>query len=463
MKKNYITIGFVLISTILFAQNNLLSGALNGNPLSGVVVYDIEFVESGNDLVLVVANANSGKIVAIDYNWSSATGVHDWTSNDVPSIISSIGAMVGTTAANLNVRDMKVNPKTKAVMMLMHNVSASTIFLVEVKSQTSISLVNLSGLDYCVMDYTPNSNYIMDMAWDPQGKLYYTTGDFTLDAEIGSISIPFVHGGSGTLTATTLFKSNWGGSYFTSAPLEMISVSTVDGTDRLMGVTTCAPGFSIPTSTIPGAGTLSVTEDFNMHRFYSLSVVTQTQGTGLTTTYLYDLHFNQSAPTQLIRVGEKYLDGSRAAASEINNSAQKIRTNTGALTSGLGNDEAIEIATGYYMIAKYSETQLMVVDDNEVLRLMDVTSTSLGVNNNTVGLIPLSIYPSPASDVIQFDLELKDDSNISIKIWDVEGKLVHHSDWNKEAVNISELSNGSYIANIQQNGIQIAQGKFIKQ
>lgn len=454
-----------MIISCLFSQNNLLTGAINGNPLNGVSIYDIEFVQLGGDLVLAVGDYNSGEIVAIDFNWSDTIGVNDWDTANVPNIRARIAPMVGTTASNLSIRDMKVNPKTKAVLMLMYNLTARTTFLVEVKSQSNISLVNLINKDYCVMSYTANNNYIFDMAWSAKdSSLYYTTGDFTLDAEIGFITMPFNDGDTGTLAATTLFKSNWGGNYFTSAPLEMISISDVDGTNRLMGVTTCAPGFSIPTSTIVGTGVLSVTEDFNVNNDYSLAVVTQAQGTGAKTTYLFDLHINQTVPgpTQLIRVGEKYLDGSRATVNEINSTAKKLRTSRGDMTPGLPYEDAVELSTGFFMIAKYSEYELMVVDDNEVLRLMDVTSSTVGIKSNSLELAKLNIYPSPASDFIQFQLNLEGDKNLMLKIWDMEGKVVYYSNWNQEAINISKLSNGGYIANVQKDGIQIAQGKFIK-
>lgn len=461
MKKRTFTIFFALISTFTFAQNSLLTGAINGNPLSGVVVYDIEFVESGNNLVLAIADYNSGDIIAVDYNWSTAAGVHDWTMNDVPDILNTAAGLAGVSASGMIVRDMKVNPRTKAVVILMQTSSAT--FLVEVKSPSDVSLVSLSGIDYCVMSYTSNGNYIFDMAWDPQGSLYYTTGDFTLDAEIGTISMPFTHGGSGSVLATTLFKSNWGGSYFTSAPLELISVANVDGTNRLMGVTTCAPGFSIPTSTITGSNLLSVTEDFNVNNDYSLSVVTQTQGSGNTTTYLYDLHINQTnpGPTQLIRVGEKYLDGSQAAVNQINNAAEMIRVN-GAISSGLTTEEATVLSTGFHMIAKYSEDHLMVVDDNEVVRLINVNATS-GLEDVILELAPLSIYPSPATESIQFDFAIEENSNTTIKIWNTDGKLVYNGKWDNGSLDVSSFAKGSYILNLQQDGNQIAQGKFIKQ
>ena len=74
------------------------------------------------------------------------------------------------------------------------------------------------------------------------------------------ISVPFAHNSSTVNRATSMFKSNWGGDYFTNAPLEKFDFATINGSDRLLGVTICAPGFSLETVSLTGSAyqTLSI-------------------------------------------------------------------------------------------------------------------------------------------------------------------------------------------------------------
>lgn len=458
MKTFIIAITFFSIS-VLNSQNPMLSGSQTGNPLSGAAMYDIEFAYDGTNLALLVASYTTGKIYAIDYNSSSASGVHDWNTNNVPNIVASIASIVGTTANNLEISEMEVNPKTKSVFLLMHNISLNTNFLVEVKSVSDIAVVSFIGVTYAAINYTTNNNYIYDMEWGANNKLYYCTGDFTLDAEVAAISIPFVHNFTPVITGTSVFKSNWGGSYFTTAPLEKISFTNVDGIDRLMGVTTCSPGFSIPVIDIDNPSpVLQVTEDFDVVYNYSVKVVAVTQ---LGTSYLFDLHLDGSS-NQLIRIGEKYIDGSRAGLGEINNNAQEIRTTSGIITPALNMEEAKEISVGYKMMAKYSDYALMVVDENDVLRLHDVTSESLGTQPIAIPTKEILIYPSPANERIYFSEPDINFENNEYIITDMDGKCIISGRLVTDNISVSNFENGVYILTILGSDNGKYTGKFIK-
>ena len=467
MKRLLFTLKLIGILSISFTQTNpLLTNPTTGNPTSSAPIYDFEFVYLNNNLVLAYGSYNTGKIYAIDFNSSTSTGVHNWELNNVTAIKSKISSITGISTSNLRIRDMEVNPKTKAVVMLMQNTSTNITFLIEVKNPTSISVVNLSSVTYSAVNYTTTNNYIFDMEWASNGKLYYTTGDFTLAARIGEITPPFVHNSTATLQATTLFKSNWGGSYYTNAPLEMISYTTINGIGRLTGVTTCAPGFSIPVSTINnGFSLLSVTEDFNVRNDPPIKVVTLTKViNGIEQSYLFDLHSNSTnpGPNQLIRIGKKYLDGSRIPANEFNIRAKEIRTTTGLMTPGQAITDALEISKGFEMISKYSESYLMVVDNNGILRLMDANGSYASIVEEQKEKISFTVYPSPARNFINIKLKENNQSILTLGIFDISGKKVLEGATTSGPIDISIMESGIYFINIYKDEIKVGSQKFIK-
>lgn len=449
MKKYYALLTLGLCALFAQAQNGLLSGAITGNPIAAGGITDFELVYDGTDMALVIGDRNTGKIYAIDYNGTDATGVHDWETNQVDQIVQKIANLTGNTVANLQVRDMVVNPKTEAVVLLVFASNLNEAFLVEVKNQNTLSVIDLSNVTYSELTYTQNGNYIFDLEWGDDQRLYFCTGDYTLDAEVGAITPPFVHNSNAASRATTVFKSNWGGGYFTEAPLERITMAKVKGEDRLMGVTTCAPGFSIPVTEIDNSGSvLTVTEDFNVRFDPSFKVVALTQQIGNEErTYLFDLHWNASGnTTQLIRIGQRFLDGSAASSGEVNNNSQLLRNGSFQIVSSLTEEEAKLYTTGFVMITKYDPNNLMVIDDNSVLRLMDVAAKGVGIAGVSSDKTKLVLYPQPATDVIK--IKGKVSPNSEYTIFSSDGKQVAQGQLNNNRISTAGLANGFYVLSI---------------
>ena len=65
----------------------------------------------------------------------------------------------------------------------------------------------------------------------------------------------------------------------------------------------------------------------------------------------------------------------------------------------------------------------------------------------------VKVYPNPATDHINFELYNIDNSNISIQLFDVSGRLVKESSTstNKCRMNLSDLQSGTYIASVSIN------------
>ena len=111
-----------------------------------------------------------------------------------------------------------------------------------------ITSLNLNNVSYVTITFTTGAFEVQDIAWG-NNTLYISSGsNGALDGEVGSLSGPFAHNSSTTNRSTTMYKSNWGGGYFTNAPLEKFDFATIDNKDRLLGITICAPGFSLETT-----------------------------------------------------------------------------------------------------------------------------------------------------------------------------------------------------------------------
>lgn len=458
-----LTIAFLVLSLTVKAQNALLTNPITGNPTASAPIYDFEFVYNGTDLVLVTGSYNTGRLYAIDFNHSNSIGVTNWSNQSVTQIISKVSTQSGISSTNLSIRDMEVNPKTKAVYLLMLNSSNNLTFLVEVKSAANINIINLNNSRYSSINYTNNNNFILDMEWAGNGKLYYSSGDFTLASEIGELTPPFLHNANATLHKTTMFKTNWGGGYFTNAPLERISYTKINGVDRLTGVTTCAPGFSIPlTSFSSSTSLLQVTEDFNVHFYSPIKVVTCTQMVnGIEQSYLFDLHRHASnaALNPLIRVGRKFLDGSQVTDNKFNATSQLLRNNTGNIVANVSGEEASIIATGYKMITKYDEGNLIVVDNQNTLKLYSVFGNTNSIITPKV-VNKLFINPTLANEYIEIKQStIQEDATYEIR--DMMGTIIYTGKETQKRINVSDFKSGIYVVSQLHNNKIVATSKFV--
>ena len=76
-------------------------------------------------------------------------------------------------------------------------------------------------------------------------------------------------------------------------------------------------------------------------------------------------------------------------------------------------------------------------------------------------LIPVSVYPVPASN--QLNIQFENKGNTTLRVFDVAGKLVMTTALNKNnnSISVSDLANGMYgMQLIDQNNTIIARNKF---
>lgn len=344
-------------------KESLMGTTLIGNPIATGTIDDFEFAYSSDDVVLLLANNATGKIYAVDIDDENPddASVNALTANST-TFATDMATAIGLTGGQLQLFGMKVNPVSKALYVLVGNTLNDERNLLKITNNGSqMDVLDLSNSTYAGIQYSAADDQIQDMVWGG-GSLYvsYRTPS-TLNGYIAKVEGPFNDGQMVSSRATTVFKTNWGGNYFTDAPLETLAYLDINGQSRLSGVTVCAPGFSFPTDSVNGSSQLlQVKEYFNLNTRSPLSVF-GVKNAGKT--YLIELHSNG----RLTRVGEKYLDGSQT---NVNANAKYILTGDGTQVAAGLSDEDVKIlapADSYLGIAKFSENQVYAVSANGTL------------------------------------------------------------------------------------------------
>ena len=88
----------------------------------------------------------------------------------------------------------------------------------------------------------------------------------------------------------------------------------------------------------------------------------------------------------------------------------------------------------------------------------------LGVQEVRVDDVSLSVYPNPATTLINVVLSSSDKSQVEVNIWNMVGQMVNKDVTiaNRATLDISSLAAGSYMVVCTRNGINIAHSRLIK-
>lgn len=432
------------------AQNALLKNATTGSvPVNNII--DICMVSDGTNVVLLAADKTG--IYAIDIADNKASDASANALSSIPKFISGkLDPATGTSI--MGVRDIEVNPISKSVYVLAE--AATQKFLVKVeKNGNTVSIVNLANAKFSKITwggtFEPN-----DMAFG-NNTLYVSSGSFSLAGELGWIAPPFTHNASFTKRSTTMFKSNMGGQYSTTAPLETLAFGKVGSTDRLMGVTTCAPGFSLDLSKLSGSGLLQVTEDFNVQFGMSSKSIFMHHDNN---DWLFDIHDNK-----LYRIGKKFLDGSQVTANKHNSNSTLLRDNTGKVATGLTDAEMKQMETkSIANMAKWDEFNLLVLDGGSTgaLRTIKVSTEGTAVGIADITARSLNLYPNPAKGTVTISLPSGVES-ATVNFVSVNGSvsLSRAIDSKNTTIDISTLPSGIYTVNMIQSDGGTSFGKLI--
>lgn len=456
MKKLLLLIATTISMINLQAQNSLVTTSKTGNPVGSGTIDDFEFAykASTGDLVLIIATSGDSMLHFIDMNTLSATGVTNLLTDTIPGVLSSIASQLGTTASNVYIWNMENNEKTRSTFILASNGYSGTRVLFEAKSKTSVSAVNFSNVKYCSTRYSATKP-INDIDWG-NDTLYFTVGSFSLDGELALLTPPFTQNATPVNRSTSMYKSNWGGGYFTAAPLERITYGTVNGKSMLMGVTTCAPGFSIPSGAAAGGGLLQVEEEFNVNYSFTKKVFAVNKG-------IHSFLFNYHTGYQTQRIGDRFIDGvTPASKNQTNNNAVLLRDNMGNVSAGLQPNEFDIINKTDLMICKYDNDYFVRFTAGGTLKIKSINwAVVTGISSVAINE-RYKVVPNPVQDYIQISKELAS-QNPTIEIRDMQGKVkLQRAMSQSRNLDVSGLAPGNYVISFRVGAEISTTEKFVK-
>jgi Secretion system C-terminal sorting domain len=457
MKKNLFL--FILASAFCFAQNSLMVSPQTGTMITSGTITNFKLISDGSSVALVATNNATGKVFIVDVNDNNpadkATNTIATTSNNIKT---RIGAAIGQTVTSI--KNIEVNPITNAVYV-MAMVNATPYFVKLTNAGNTITALNFNTMPYCALNFTNANCTFQDITWGGN-KLFVSSNHSTLNGELGYISAPFTHNATITKRSTTMFKSNWGNTYITNAPLETLNYIKINNVEYLCGTTTCAPGFSETVSSLTSDTSLfMVRESFNVVSDYSVKTIPINNGTDA---YLLDLHDNWTNKT-IYRIGKKFLDGTPFTNNTYNSNSVDLRDFWGTINPSLTTEEMTSFPGNFSSMAYYSPCEILTLSsDYQTLGKLTVCTAALNVDEQNAKNSKLDISPNPASDVLNISYDDKLYKNIEATVYSYDGKLIKKQtiDSNNKKISISDLQTGNYLLKINNKGIYLDSKSFIK-
>lgn len=231
------------------------------------------------------------------------------------------------SGSGTEVKNIEVDPITKRIYILG---DTGKLYKVIISGNvTNIEAVDLSSVKAAkinVTNHQPKDDGVMDFSWDTaESYLYVSYGNHgqLRHSRIAWIKAPF---NKEEVIVTNDQQTNSMGyreakftsgsfprdssTYTTSAPVEKMSVTVIDGTSFLTGVNTCSPGFSLPTSEIRSSfDPITFVQTFNMG-FNSPIKSFHYEVTVSNKKDIYYFILYSSTQEYFERIGSKYIDGS---------------------------------------------------------------------------------------------------------------------------------------------------------
>ena len=110
-------------------------------------------------------------------------------------------------------------------------------------------------------------------------------------------------------------------------------------------------------------------------------------------------------------------------------------------------------------------TQSFSTSDTTIMRdsILAMLSTATGINDLPSAVTSFNVFPNPANDLININLNLKESSSVLIDVADITGKQIavildeKQSGLIKKQFTTSQLQNGNYLVRLNVNGKSVTQ------
>jgi len=201
---------------------------------------------------------------------------------------------------------------------------------------------------------------------------------------------------------------------------------------------------------------LVANEKYTLSMFVSLSESSQAACNGIGMVLLSQNHINQYTPLAHTQRLQNYKFINMPIASTL--VAQQViqdKTNWVELKTeytAKGDEEYLAIGNFYSdasttVISQHQSTREAYYYIDNILVMTTKDYEDYLLSNTEIEKKYFSVYPNPATDVI--NIESENEVFKSVEIYDVNGRLIPLNTINKEAIDVSSLSSGSYFLKIK--------------
>ena len=246
-----------LAVTAAFASGSLKEGFRLGNP----EIKAINALDFGPEGILFIGDSENGKVFAVDTkDITPRTEVGDF---NIKGFDEKIAEMLGTTADNLTVADLAINPISKTIYVAVTH-SSGNYALVKVRDNETLEVMNLDEVSFS--DQSLEAVVEVD-AQDRRGRslrkwaisdLNYAKGQVMVtglsNKEFGSTfrAMPFPFNGDQAMSSLEIYHAAHG-RYETDSPIKAFTTASMDDTDYIIASYTCTPLVVFPASDlVPG-------------------------------------------------------------------------------------------------------------------------------------------------------------------------------------------------------------------
>jgi hypothetical protein len=219
-----------------------LSAALLDTPQSGgLKLKSISSISFGKDGLLLVADPTSQSVIAIETKEAGAKA----KPGKVADLAATIAGGLGTTAENITIKDMAVNPATGTVYLAVMRRPDNASLILTVDAAGKVAPFDADKLSWASVTLPGGTaskvTNITDVAFD--GERVFATGTCNEEfaSRIFTIPVPIKHGSTaGVISAETYHVAHR--KWETKAPIQsFIPYHDKDGADYVVGAFACTP------------------------------------------------------------------------------------------------------------------------------------------------------------------------------------------------------------------------------
>lgn len=324
----------------------------------------------GPEGLLIIAETRMGSVVAVQ---TSDVGPVQKLKQRVDKVPELIAEGLGTTAENVVINDLAVNPASGLIYLSVQRKPDNAATIVTINAEGKVAALDLAPLPWVRVTLPgvtgSKATNITDVACTADRVLAAGSCNEEFASKIFSIPLPMEHGATANVySAETYHVAH--GKWETRAPISSFIPHEEDGKSYVVGAFACTPVAKFPLNELSSGAKVqgvSVVELGSGNRPLDVFEY-EKDGKHWLVTHTQRFHKPLFGPSEFwgARMDMKYLD-----AAEINEKAARRDTKQ---TTGPEGIEIVDALFGAVQVAKLDNTQAIVLRDHEGALALDTVA-----------------------------------------------------------------------------------------